>query len=388
MDTSVGPYWGLIEGAGSRDKFDLALLSPAELAQVRDMRMRRYQRTRGRLLTVADLGENIEIKKITLAQTLRNEVELEKRRVAGSYSVAGLARLFSFGEFLLEKARLESWVYDEAFTLADRILEISDGAPEAWRFKQRLLRLRGDLAAELAMYETMPASMSSSAFRLQGRGELKAALGLWEDAEADLRLAVEAEPRDPAPLSALAGLLLRRGRVQEASEIAQRAWDYRGTNADPSVRLDAAEVHLAALQHRGAMAEASTVAADLPAGEPARVALLRGMVSYARGDLAGAAASFEQAAASGNRAISSRGALGAAATAVRAGEYQGLSRPILCPGRRRPAAAPPGAGGDGARLRADRGLRARARRHRVGVGRGAGGLVRALPQGPCPALAG
>lgn len=322
LETNVGPQWCLLEGHDGRDKFDLALLAPAELAQVRGVQLRPYLRTREFLQSSRTLEENVEIRKITLAQTLRNEVELEKRRVSGSYSVAGLERLFAFGEFLLDKARLESWVYDEAFQLADRILEISDGSPAAWRFKQRLLRLRGDLAAELEMYETMPDAVGAGAFRLQGRGELKAVLGLWEDAEADLRRAVEAAPRDPAPLSSLARLLLARGRVQEAATIAQKAWDYRATNADRDVQLDAAEVHLAALRHRGAMAEASTIASDFPDGDPARVALLQGMVSYARGDLTAATSRFEQAAASGTRAISSRGALGAAATAVRAGRYQ------------------------------------------------------------------
>jgi len=318
-----GTFWGLIEPTGGLDKYDLALLDAAELTQVPLIRIRYYNRVRKELEErVREYTPDDQIETVVLADNLRNQVELEGRRVAGKYDVAGLPRLYEYGEFLLDKARQESWVYDQAQRLADRLLEISGGTLEAWRFKQRLLRLRGDLAGELAMYESMPDSGALRAFKLQGRGELKAQLGLWEDAEIDLRGAESAAPQDPAPLAALATLLIERGRVAEAAVFARRGWDFRGSNADRDVQLHAAAVHLRALMAQGMLDEAGAVAADLPDGDPAHAALLRGSVAYARGDTEAAMGRFDTAAASTRGALGYRGALGRAAAALRRGEWQ------------------------------------------------------------------
>jgi tetratricopeptide (TPR) repeat protein len=168
---------------------------------------------------------------------------------------------------------------------------------------QRVLRAQGDLAAELAMLEKLPATGSEGAFRYENLGVLKARLGLWRDSEADLRQATSLQPTDARPHAALAEHLRVRGRSKEAVAAALRAEQTIGSVQDPVAK---ARIGRIVVSCRLAVGDVAGARAALPLAQGAEggTQYLDGCIAYAAGDANGALAAF--------RSVTSVADLGAA----------------------------------------------------------------------------
>ena len=128
-------------------------------------------------------------------------------------------------------------VYREAERQADVMIQLTNGDLEAYRWKVRVFREQGNLEAERLLYVELPDEMQNSAFHLEGRGQLKARLGLYEDAETDLLEAVVQSPSDPLILGSTALFLLERGRPTEARPLAERAVRFSNRLTTPEMRM-------------------------------------------------------------------------------------------------------------------------------------------------------
>lgn len=260
------------------------------------LRMRRYDVTRqkvGEMLTFP--GEFGKIDKIVLAGTLRNEITRRERKVPELPTT--LLERRELINWLLDKARETSWVYDKALYHAELYRQLSRGDLDGLRLMQRVLRARGDLAGELAMLEALPTVGAEGAFRFEGLGQMKARLGLWLEAEADLRQAGELQRSDARPHAALAEFLRQRGRSREALAVARRAEQTLGAVQDPREKARIGRViascHLAVGDHAAARAVfTATQSKDAP--QP----YVEACVLYAAGDATTALGMFRNAGSS------------------------------------------------------------------------------------------
>lgn len=294
----AAPQFGVLEGEGL-DLF--ALEERTDFAGV-TLKLRKYDLTRQRLAEVITLGgDPLRIDRVVLANTLRNEIVRRERKVPDLPS--HLPERRGLVDWLLERAREHSWVYEKAFFHAQRYRELSKGDLEGLRLMQRVLRMQGDLAAELAMLDKLPANGSEGAFRFEGLGVVKARLGLWRDAEADLRQAAQLQPTDARPHAALAEFLRQRGRSKEAAGAAQRAEQAIGSVQDPVAK---ARVGRIIVQCRLAIGDLAGARAALPMaqGTEGGTQYLEGCIAYAAGDANAALAAF--------RNVTNVGDLGAA----------------------------------------------------------------------------
>ncbi len=306
------PFYGTIE-PGGLDRFELEARTEFEGVVVR---LRRYSLETGKVGKVEEFGrEGNKIEKIVLADTLRNQVVRRTRAVPAD--AAHLPDRAALIRWLLERAREESWVYDEALAQADLYVQVSGGDLEGLRWQQRVLQAKGDFAAEFALLDGIQGPFRESAFRYEGLGRLKALLGLDADAEADLRKAVALGPTDARPHAALAEFLRARGRSREALASALRAEQAFGSLLDPGdkgrVMRTIFACHLAV-----AAIDAAALALALVNGDPA-VPYLQGVLHYAKGDLPTALAAFRQVAGGPD---SGAAQLGQAACLVRTGQWQ------------------------------------------------------------------
>jgi tetratricopeptide (TPR) repeat protein len=303
---------------------------PYALARTRvftgDVLFEQVSRKTGQVISTRTLKAD-EIKEIRLADNLRNWIELRKRDLP-----AGLAAVpdrIQFVQRLLDEARREPWVYEEALAQGFAIREATGGGEEGWRWIVRVLRASGDLAGELALYRTMPPDMVESAFRYRNQGQLEARLTLWDDAEAHLRKAVDLGANDARSLAALAAFLLERGRAGEALAFAERAGRNNAQVNDPDEKFEVLRAHIAALLAVGRLADAAAVSARLGvangsaerAGLSAAKSYVQGAVAYAAGDLARAEAAFRDAGAEAAGIGSLDPLLGIGLCQLRAGSF-------------------------------------------------------------------
>ena len=303
LDNQPEPFFGVLEYDGNR--FDLE--SDPSLAG-KDLRMRVFSLTEWKIGPVSTFPTK-EVRRVQLADTLRNEVERRKRGVprdAGHLRERG-----ELIEWLLQQAREAPWCFDEALAQADLVLELSKGDIEGLRWKVRVLRASGELAKEHDLFRSLEGRHAGSAFQYEGLGALKARLGLDADAEADLRKAVELAPQDPAPLATYAWYLLTRQRTTQAVAFARRAFAAMGSLTAAVDRNRVVGVIAACELAAGNFEQAREAVAA--AGTP--LPLLTAAIAYAEGSPEAALTAWQQAAA-GPEAAAARLGAGAALTAL------------------------------------------------------------------------
>ena len=264
--------------------------------------------------------ERIRVTKVKLADTLKNKVARAVRAVPADAAHA-LDRDKLIDQLLLW-ARDDAWVFDVALEQAD-VLAKTEAGLAAVRAKARVLRVKGDYASELALYESLPDSGPMASFRFEGLGILQSRLGLHAAAESSLRRAMELAPTDARPHAALAAYLRQRGLPRDAYEMAQRAVARLGSVSDALERMRVIQVSIAGLLGMGdldAARDALSKFGSYPAGSlpAAAAAYLRACIDYSAGQLPAAKDGFRNAAVGGFGAASQ---LGLAACQVRLGEW-------------------------------------------------------------------
>lgn len=309
----ASPEFGTIEPQAGVDLFRLEEKGDFEGLKLRMRTFNLREKKLGRIVTFGSEGN--EIARIQLAGTLRNEVTRRMRKVP--LLPSHLGELRELIDWLLLQARNEAWVYDEAQRLAEKHLEMSSGSLDGLLVMQKVLRARGDLAGELALLEGMQGGDRERAFQLEGLGELRARLGLWQDAEADLKKAVELAPTDARSHGTLAEFLRQRGRGAEANAAARSAQATLGSVQDPDARARIVRTIIGCRLAVGDVDGARDVIGmlDREHGQ----GYLRGCIAYVAGDVPTALDAFRQAGAGRDAGAA---LLGQAACLVRGGEWQ------------------------------------------------------------------
>ncbi|MCU0865189.1 MAG: hypothetical protein MUC36_15490 [Planctomycetes bacterium] len=306
------PFFGTIENEG----LDLFQLESDRQFEGVLLRLRSYDVDRQKVGPVVVYGgDTAKIDRIVLAGTLRNEITRRERKVPRTEG--HLPELREFIDWLLQTARTEAWVYDKALEQAEAYRQLAGGDIDGLRMMQRVLRARGDLAGEAKMLEGLSTEGREGAFRFEGLGTLKARLGLWEAAEADLRQAVQLAPTDARSHGALAEFLRQRGRTREALVVARRAEQTLGNVQDAAENARVRRLIAGCLLAHGEVEAARTVAAG--AQREHASAYLDGCIAYAAGDTAAALTAFRLA---GTSADSGAALLGQAACLLRDGQWQ------------------------------------------------------------------
>lgn len=308
----ASPFFGFVEVEGV-DPYDAEKLTDFEGKIVK---LRPYSIETGKIGATMTWGnDDRKVQRIQLADTLRNAVEREKRTFK-----RGPQNLDKHGEliqWLLGQAREASWIYDVALEEADLYVQVSGGDLEGLRWQQRVLRARGDLAAEFALLDGIQGPHRETAFRYEGLGVVKAALCLYLDAEQDLQKAVALAPNDARPHGALAEFLRQRGRTGEAAVLARRAEEKFGSLLDASDRGRVGRTIVACHLAIGAIPAARAALKLIPADQPQPY--LEGCVAYAQSDLPAALGSFQKASTGDDRGAA---LLGQAACLLRSKQWQ------------------------------------------------------------------
>jgi tetratricopeptide (TPR) repeat protein len=306
------PFFGTIEN----DNLDLFALEESGQLDGVELRLRRFNLENWRVESVQVFGGSKDrIDRIVLAGTLRNEVARRLRRVPELPS--HLRERVELVDWLLEQAQKEAWVFDEAQRQAEIYLRLASGDVDGLQLMQRVLQAKGDLAGELALLEGIEGNGRHAAFRYQGLGQLKARLGLWVEAEADLREATRLQPTDARPHAALAEFLRQRGRTREAVAAAVRAEQAIGSVQDRTARARIARTIVACRLAAGELDGARDALAHLP--RDVEQPYLVGCIQYAAGDVSAALSSFRQA---GGGADGGAALLGQAACHLRLSAHQ------------------------------------------------------------------
>jgi tetratricopeptide (TPR) repeat protein len=233
-----------------------------------------------------------QIKSVKLANNLKNEVTRRVRKIPRNMPC--IPERLSTIDWLLLKGREDGKVYDAALQQVD-LLEQHGAKLEAMRTRARVLRARADLAQELAVYQSAQGDANFDAFKHEGLGLFNARLGLWDDAERDLRLAVADMPTDARLHASLANFLRERGRGKEALKAAQKASEALGAVTGDLDRQRVIAIIVACQLGQGMVTEARTSLAQLPEDSPIG-SYLRACVDYAGGDVATAKEQFGLAA--------------------------------------------------------------------------------------------
>ena len=305
---ALKPEYGRIEPQDGVDLF--ALEDGGDLTGV-TLRMRVFVRSKGTMGRILTLGSAVApITKIVLAQNMRNEVTRQLRKVPRDVASAQNER-FKLIQWLLEQARSESWIYEEAMAQAEAYLQYSGGNLDGLRIMQSVLQARGDIEQELAMLEGVQGDATAQSFKLQGIGVIKARLGLWVEAAANLEEAARLTPTDARAHGTLAEFYRIRGRSRDALRAAQRAEQTLGSVQDDEVKARIRRTILSCRLAVGIVADNSGLAGQPP--------YLRGCTLYASGDMVGALAAFQQV---GPGSDASAAQLGQAAVLINTGKFQ------------------------------------------------------------------
>ena len=307
------PFWGTIELQPGQSLYDLEARTDFDGVEVH---VRLYSIAKGTQTErkVFGVGDS-KIEKIVLAETLRNEVMRRVHKLPEN--AATLAERRDLITWLLEKAREETWIHDVALEQAVLYSKLSKGDVDGLRLQHRVLQARGDLGGEFALLDGLAGEHRESAFRYERLGVVKARLGLYHDAEADLRRATELAPNDGRPYIALAEFLRQRGRSREALVVARRVEQTISGLLDPADRVRAVRIVVGCHLANGALDGAKT-ALQLLAADQAQP-YIEGCIAYAAGDVAGALVKFRQVGASPD---SGAAALAQGACLVRLGQWQ------------------------------------------------------------------
>src|SRR5688572_8321420 len=163
------PWYGVVELEGVADRFVYEGDGVDYSGVV--VRFRPYSLVDGKFLQqrVYDpRGTATKVAKILFAESLKNEVAREVRKVPSD--AANLPKRAALIELLLQKARADAWLYDEALQHAKLYLESSGGHLDGYRWMLRVLREKGDVAAELALLQSLKPDATNAAFRLESLG--------------------------------------------------------------------------------------------------------------------------------------------------------------------------------------------------------------------------
>jgi tetratricopeptide (TPR) repeat protein len=296
------PFFGTIEPDPRVDLFQLEARPDFEGV---NLRFRPFELSKGKYGATFEVGDASKqpIARIALANTLRNEITRRERKVPAG--TAGLVERRALIGWLLERARETAWVWDVAKQHADQYRQDARGDLEGLRLMRRVLRAGGDLKGELEMLEALPQTGFEGAFRFEGLGIVKARLGLWQEAEADLRQATVLAPSDARPHAALAEFLRLRGRSDEAVRSARRAEQAFQGMQDVTEQGRVARVIVACRLAVGDVAAARAALALVPKDAPQPY--LEGCVHYAAGDAAAALQSFRAAGGGPDDAVAALG---------------------------------------------------------------------------------
>ncbi|MCB9887284.1 MAG: hypothetical protein H6838_17475 [Planctomycetes bacterium] len=317
LQNQSGAFYGTIEQVDGlpkgKDKYDLEKMISFEGVTIH---MRRYNVDSGKVGRVDPWRDDdrTKIAKVVLADTMRNEIVRRTRDIA--VDGAHLEERAEAIRWLLDRAREDSSIYKDALAQADLYAQGSGGNLESLRWQQRVLQAKGDLQAEYALLDGISGVHRETAFRYEGLGRLKARLGLYVEAEQDLRRAVQLEPNDARPHAALAEFLRRRGRSHEAVASARRAEQTFGSLLDAGDKLQAARTVLACYL-AVADVDAARDALRLAGGGGAQP-YLDGAVKYAAGEVDAALVAFRLV----TGPDAGRAQLGQAACMVRLGQWQ------------------------------------------------------------------
>ncbi|MFN3240534.1 MAG: tetratricopeptide repeat protein [Planctomycetota bacterium] len=305
------PFYGVLDSAMGIDPFELEQRRTFDGVKIR---FRVFSLQKRKLGSPQPFGDgNQPVARFELANTLRNEVTRRVRAVPTNDASRQGERL-QLIEWLLEQAKVEAWVYDEALKQSEAYLQMSGQNLDGRRIMQRVLQAMGNLAEEVKLLEGTTGDNEADAFRLMGLGVIKARLGLWIEAEQHLRAATEKAPTDARTHGTLAEFYRKRGRTIPALNAARRAQQTLGSVQDPVARAEIVRTIVGCQLAVGDLAAARQLAPS----EPGR-SYLRGCVAYASGDMAAARSMFEQAATSDDAAAAR---LGRAACLLNGGSWQ------------------------------------------------------------------
>lgn len=309
----TGAFYGFVEVVGV-DPYDAEKMTDFEGHVVR---FRQFSATTGKVgpIQVFDQNNRQKVRAIKLRDTLRNEVARHVREVpADGAHNNERGQLITW---LLGKAREAAWVYDDALQQAEIYSQVNPATLDGLRWQLRVLQAKGDLAGEFALLEGIAGEHRDSAFRFEGLGLVKAKLGLWSDAEQDLRRAVELGRNDARPQASLAAFLVACGRSREALGPALRAEQALGGLADSNDKVRAVRAIVACHLALGEIEAARAAMALLPGDRPQPY--FAGCIAYAAGDLPVALDAFRQASVGehGSAAL-----LGQAAVLLRQQQWQ------------------------------------------------------------------
>jgi|GEM_PF-2689039 len=307
------PFYGVLESAEGIDPFELEQRTDFTGLKLRFRVFSLSKRKLGRSQPFGDGPTLQAISRFQVADNLRNEVTRRVRSVPmGDASRQG--ERLSLIEWLLEQAKTESWVYEEALKQSGDYLQMSGQTLAGRRVMQRVLRAMGNLGEEVKLLDGTTGDNEADAFREMGLGVIKARLGLWAEAERQLKKAAELAPTDGRTHGTLAEFYRERGRTVLALTAAKRAQQTLGSVQDSVERSRILRTVLGCYLAAGELDAAKALA-----GSVSKESYLRGCVAYAAGDLSAAKAAFEGAATSVD---ASAAQLGRAACLIQMGEWQ------------------------------------------------------------------
>jgi tetratricopeptide (TPR) repeat protein len=269
----------------------------------------RKKKVLGKVVTLGGDSVGSSITKIMLADTIRNEVRRQLRKVPENAGNQG--ERLELIRWLLHQARSESWIYEIALKQAEVYMQMSGGTLDGFRVMQVVLQETGDLEGELDLLEQVSGDAAAQSFRLQGLGVIKARLGLWIEAEEHLKEAAALTPTNAHAHGALAEFYRSRGRSREAVTAAARAEQTLGSVQDPDLRGRIERTILGSRLAVGVLANNGNLTAASP--------YVRGCMHYAAGDMSAAMSAFQQV---GPGPDASPAQLGQAAALANMGQFQ------------------------------------------------------------------
>lgn len=304
------PEYGRIEPQDGVDLFEIEELKDFGDLELRMAVFSRKKKKLGSMVTFGGRNAGRAINKVILRGTVRNQVARSVRKVPdtdASYQEERLALITD----LLERARDHAWIFEIAMQQADTYLQMSGKSLDGLRVMQQVLQAQGDIAGELELLEGIAGDAALEAFKLRGLGVIKARLGLWRDAEADLKEAARLTATDAMSHGALAEFYRSRGRSREGLAAALRAEQTLGSVQDQQARASIIRTILGCRLAVGVLASNGNLSAAPP--------YIAGCIHYAGGDMASAMASFQRA---GSGPDSRLAQLGEAACLANTGKWQ------------------------------------------------------------------
>ena len=239
-----------------------------------------------------------QVQALVFANTLRNRIELEKRRIPAG--VVGVVDRYHFILRLLYDFEGAPEALAEAETQARVLMRDAPKDPRGYEVTARVLFESGRMEDLLAFLDEDLAktAFAKAPFVFRYRGKVAETFGLSSQAEAFFRRAIQDGFTDARNHLTLAEFLLRQGRGSEALASAKEAARREVASMEPRlvsrIRRVLTRAFLAVLDWKGAE-KALESAKEIPLAK-GRLAHLTGVLALAKKDHEGAAAAFREAA--------------------------------------------------------------------------------------------